>query len=72
MQVVDVELKQVTFNRGGSPHPSILIYINDKWERFHDGVPVTLSEAEVDQIPLQYFEDGLLTIENVTRSVITK
>ena len=56
MQVVDVQLKKVTFNRGSSPHPSMLIYIDDSWERFYDGVGVELSEEELAQIPKTYLE----------------
>lgn len=72
MQLVDIPLKKVTFNRGESPHPSMLIFIDGKWERFHDGVGVDLSEEELAQIPKSYIESGLLTVEDVNRTVVSK
>ena len=72
MQVIDIELKKVTYSRGDSPHPSMLIQIDEIWERFHDGVPVTLCQAEIDHIPQKYFDDGLLTIEDTMRTVVAK
>jgi len=72
MQVVDIQLKKVTFNRGSSPHPSMLIYIDGRWERFHDGVGVELSEEELAQVPKSYIESGLLTVEEATRTVVSK
>jgi hypothetical protein len=72
MQLKDIPLKRVTFNRGDSPHPSMLIFIDEKWERFHHEVGVELSEAELAQIPKSYIESGLLTVEEVTRTVVAK
>ncbi len=72
MQVIDIQLKKVTFNRGTSLHPFMLIYIDDNWERFHDSVGVELSVEELAQIPKSYIESGLLTVEDVTRTVVSK
>ncbi len=72
MQVIDIQLKKVTFNRGSSPHPSMLIFIDGHWERFHDGVGVEMTADAMAEIPQSYFENGLLTVENVTRTVVTK
>ena len=72
MQLIDIELKKVTFHRGDSPHPFMLIFLDGTWQRFPDGVPVSLCDDEVAQIPKQYFDDGLLTVENITRTVVAK